>query len=311
MLTVILKKLMIWNTCLQFDLNHMAGADLSYEFSDGLNIVGTRFAGEIACAIRLVLNHKPSRQGISLLRKGTRVEALLCIDGKQYRVIVAHEKSAGEKYHEREACGFEAVGSYELSCYGENGENLTEEYLRLTSHPREHDLSDVFDGREDEVLLRFLKYKYEDLYYLPRELSVETDGLSDIKAFRAYLRSFIEGFKPELIRDGKQYEITLEKNGRYVPKCKINGEVPVLFSTSDLTLFRYLCFLRTAEFWHGFECMRNLHGTGKPLVIKDFLEKLDGSVNIQPLLERTKKLNRQVIILTAPNIDAAFATAPV
>jgi hypothetical protein len=81
----------------------------------------------------------------------------------------------------------------------------------------------------------------------------------------------------------------------------VYDEVPVFLSASDRTLFRYLCFLRTAEFWHGFESLRNLHEAGKPLVIRDFLERLDESINVGTLLERTAKLNRQIIILTTEN----------
>jgi hypothetical protein len=72
----------------------------------------------------------------------------------------------------------------------------------------------------------------------------------------------------------------------------------VFLSESEQTLFRYLCFLRTAEFWQGFEELRNLHSVKKPILTRDFLERLDESIDTQNVLERTKRLNRQIIMLT-------------
>ena len=43
--------------------------------------------------------------------------------------------------------------------------------------------------------------------------------------------------------------------------------------------------------------MRNLNGIRKPLVIKDLLERLDESVDVSELLERSLQLGRQMIVL--------------
>ena len=59
----------------------------------------------------------------------------------------------------------------------------------------EQDITDVFSGGEEEVLLRFSKYANEDLYYSKDKLSRNTGGLSNIKAFRRYLHEFIEYVK--------------------------------------------------------------------------------------------------------------------
>ena len=158
-------------------------------------------------------------------------------------------------------------------------------------------MSDVFDGAERQLLLRVLEYANEDLYYAPRELSRQTAGASELGAFRAYLRDFIDSFESETIREGRHNEIILEKNGRYVARNKLDGDTNVTLSESERTLFRYLCFLHTAEFWQGFEDMRNLNGIGKPLVIKYLLERLDESVEVSELLERSLQLGRQMIVL--------------
>jgi hypothetical protein len=112
---------------------------------------------------------------------------------------------------------------------------------------------------------------------------------------------FIKNFEPELIRDDKQYEIAIENNGTYRARYRIDDKAPANLSESDRTLFRYLCFLKNAEFWQGFERLRNMHGVGKPLIVKNFIERLDESVNADALLARGAKLNRQFIILTTPN----------
>jgi hypothetical protein len=90
----------------------------------------------------------------------------------------------------------------------------------------------------------------------------------------------------------------MKKDGRYAVRYKGENDMPVFLSDSEQTLFRYLCFLRTAEFWQGFEELRNLHGVKKPMLIGNFLERLDESMDTQDVLERTKQRNRQMIMLT-------------
>ena len=65
-------------------------------------------------------------------------------------------------------------------------------------------------------------------------------------------------------------------------------------------MFFYLCFLNIAEFWSDIESIRNLHHIEKPLLIKNFLEYLDESAEIEKLIKRTIALGRQVIIVTLP-----------
>ena len=71
-------------------------------------------------------------------------------------------------------------------------------------------------------------------------------------------------------------------------------------SQTEEKLFLYICFLNIAEFWNDIESIRNLHNVTKPLLIKNFLEYLDESAEIENLIKRTLTLNRQVIIATLP-----------
>ena len=254
----------------------------SCDFTEKTNILKLQNCDEVSYALCLVLNHK-TIPPLFPARAETRIDALVCIDGKAYFTLLLPD---------------EENGTLSLKAYDDNGDDATSEYVYLCSHCAEHDLSDIFDGNEDTMLLGFLKYANEDLYYEPCELATQTEGVSALRAFKSYLRTYIKNFKGEAIRHGKHYEIVLKPNGIYAVRHRIDGDLPVFLSESERTLFRYLCFLRTAEFWRGFEEIRNLHGIKKPLIIKNFLNRLDESIDVGDLLKRTEELGRQVIILS-------------
>lgn len=264
-------------------INLGALENFSCDFEDGLNLLRTRHADKIAQAIRILLNHKditPFPQ--DAVRADTRIEASVSIEKRKYKIIAMPHTVEGRMI---------------LQAYDARGNNVTNEYLYVTNHCAEQDLSDIFEGTDRDMPLRFLQYANEDIFFARNELSRLTGDLSNLKAFRAYLRHFITHFQPELIRDGKQYEIILRSDGRYGVRHKNDRGMPVYLSESEQILFRYLCFLRTAEFWRGFEEIRNMHGVKKPLIIKDFLERLDESIDTKDIIDRTVKLGRQVIVL--------------
>ena len=254
-----------------------------YDFENDLNVVRSRYTDEIYGAIQFVLNHRAFSLPQRWVRRSTRLEAFVCIFGKEYVLM------ATPNLKQNNLC---------LCAYEVDGHEKTREYLYLTSHCAEQDLCDVFDKDAKKMFFKPIQYLDEDRYYSSGDLSKCTDRLSEIKAFRSYLKTFIKDFKPETIRDGKRYELYLKKDGRYAVRYKGDNDMPVFLSESEQTLFRYLCFLRTAEFWQGFEELRNLHSVKKPILIRDFLERLDESIYTQNVLERTKRLNRQIIMLT-------------
>lgn len=253
------------------------------DFEDGLNVVKSRYADEIALAIRLVLGHRISSLPEYRVGRNTKIEARVRLAGKAYQVEIALKSLTQGR------C---------LRAYDLDDNDQTKEYLYVTSHCPEQDLSDVFGGHTDKTHFRLLQYLDEDRYFGPRELSARTDRLSEIKAFRSYLKTFIKNFQPELIREGKRYELCLETSGTYAVRYVDDKGTPVFLSESEEMLFRYLCFLKTAEFWHGFEELRNLHGIKKPLIVEGFLERLDESIDVGALLQRTLRLKRQLILLT-------------
>ena len=253
-----------------------------------MNILVDYRRDELSFAFGVIFNQKiPPRRNYSV-GVDTKIEANLLLSEKEYRVVAVFDKR-----EER----------FKLSCFDSSGADVTNEYLYLTRHSYEQDSADVFFGDEDEESYRFLRYANEDLYYSKGELSSVTGGLSDIKAFRRYLHDFLGNSQPELLRNGKGYEIFLSESGRYAVRYKDSGSLATMLSASEKMLFKYLCFLRTAEFWHGFEEIRNLHGIKKPLIISGFLEKLDESIDVRELLNRAKKLKRQTILITNKDIE--------
>lgn len=149
---------------------------------------------------------------------------------------------------------------------------------------------------EDEFF-RVLKYLNEEDFYCSKELWKLTNGFSETRAFRSYLRVYVKNFKPEPIREGKRYELVLRECGRFGVRYTDGDQFPVTLSETERVIFRYLCFLHTAEFWYGFEQIRNLHSIKKPLIIDIFLERLDESFYPNDLIQRTLKLKRQLIII--------------
>ena len=253
-----------------------------YDFEDHLNIIKSRYVDEIIHAIRLVLGHSSHSLPDYRVRSDTEIKARVCAEGKEYRIVIRN------RLNKNHLC---------LYAYDKNAKNLTKEYLYLTSHCTEQDLSDVFCGDTDTDAFKLIQYLDEDRYYASKELSVRTDKLSETQAFRSHLKSFIKNFQPEQICEGKRYELCLEKSGKYAVRYKDDDNMPVSLSESEQTLSRYLCFLKTSEFWHSFEELRNLHSIKKPLLVKGLLERIDESINMYDILNRTKQLDRQTIML--------------
>ena len=259
---------------------HLGGIkNFSWDFTNSLNVVKERYSDELCWAITAVLQNKSTPCILPIwICKESRIDAIVSINEKTFHIRITPN---------------EDLNGIKLSAFDDREREVTAEYRYLSSHCAEHDLSDVFNGNEKHAFLKILNCLNE-----PEIPDRSIDGLLHIKAFRSYAFDYVQNFKPEPLREGKRYEIVLEKNGLYDVRYMDDGEQPVYLSESEQTLFRYLCFLKTAEFWQGFEEIRNLHSVKKPFIIKEFLERLDESIDVSALLERTLKLGRQIIVLT-------------
>lgn len=263
-------------------MRRLGGIDFgAYDFGAGINRLRVRESDTLLYAIRLVLGHKTPPPLPDFWKAAeARAEAEVWMEDKLYFVKISPSEDGKAPI---------------LHAQGTGGEAVTAEYRYLCSHSPEQDAADLFDNRQSQTPRTIFGYANEDLCYAPRELAGRTEGASRLRAFRAYLREFIGGFEAEPLRTGKPYELFLTPSGEYAVRHRDRIE-PVLLSASEQTLFRYLCFLRTAEFWHGFESMRNLHSIKKPLLITRFLECLDESIDVSALLSRTAALGRQVLL---------------
>lgn len=256
----------------------------SCDFLDDLNIVKSRATEELAQAINIVLNHKfSSPLSCCRAREDTKITATVCILGKIYSIQAVHDMTRH---------------TFVLSAANQCGEDATVEYLYLMSHCQAQDEAEMFNGTEKMHRFRLMYYLNSECDSAPYELKRNVDDFLHNKTFRSHLSKFVKGFKPEPIRAGKPYELIVRKNGIFDVQSAIDRAQSVFLSESERRLFGYLCFLRTAELWCEFEELRNLHAVKKPLVVTNFLERLDESIDTKELLLRTRQLNRQAIILT-------------
>jgi hypothetical protein len=176
------------------------------------------------------------------------------------------------------------------------GADATAQYKYALSHCEEQNGAELFGGWEPYIHLRLCDYCDQDFWDV---LSDRTDRLIDTKTFHRYLYNYIRSFVPEPINSKKNYLASVNQQGKFeVILPGFDGEIHL--SETEKRLFSYSCFLNVAEFWAGFEVMRDLHHEKKPLLIQDFLEYLDEGADISGLIARTQKLHRQIIILTSP-----------
>lgn len=258
--------------------------DFSLSFCDGVNRIKSRVTDELSYVVENILNCKfVSYLPMPKVSKDTKIMANVIIGEVVYSILIQYDENQEKLI---------------LLAKNEQGEDVTAEYLYLTSHCEGQDFSEVFDGNEKIYHLSLLKYINAEYIYDSTDLSQKTNGYSNLKVFRAYLLRFFKNFKPEKIRAGKRYELILNENKVYDVRCLNDENNDVYLSDCEQVLFNYLCFLNTAEFWRGFEDIRNLHSVKKPLLIKNFFEKIDESVDTKSILKRTENLKRQIIILS-------------
>lgn len=250
-------------------------ADLTQE----LNLIESRHIDEIAAVVSLLLcNAPPPAMPEQWLQEGTRISAIIRLEDTTYSV-----------------CAKPQLGQLQLFATDATGGDATAQYQYALSHCAEQDAMEAFDGKDKTMPLRLCRYRYRE----DDDLSGKTERLVDTNTFRRYLCQYIQEFRPEPINSQKKYQAAVSEQGIFGVQCSgFSGKI--FLSETEEKLFLYICFLNIAEFWAGFEKIRDLHHEKKPLLIRDFVEFLDESANINALIARTQKLQRQIIILTSP-----------
>ena len=253
------------------------------EFRRGLNIVESRYTTEIHEAIAfLVCNDQVPGIPEQWLRDDLLISATICLEDTIYTVCIRS-----------------VLGRPQMFATDPTGADATAQYQYALSHCEEQNGSELFGGWEPYVHLRLCDYCDWDARDF---LSDRTDRLIDTKTFHRYLLGYIRSFVPEPLGSKKNYLVSINQQGKFeVMLPGFEGEIHL--SETEKRLFSYICFLNVAEFWAGFEKMRDLHHEKKPLLIQDFLEFLDEGADISSLIARTQKLYRQIIILTSPVED--------
>lgn len=249
-----------------------------------INILDTLFAEEILTAIELVLCSKSlSERTICGLRHNTLIRAEVLADEGVYYVEIKQG----------------VTDSLKLTALDEKGNDITESHRILMSHCIEQDSIDNFDGWDSSFPLRLYWYRDCDDCDATKQLHSRTNYVVTTRTFRSYLKQYIKEFKPEPINNTGNYRVAINSQGEFVVVYPDESEETPL-SDTEKTLFWYICFLNIAEFWSDIEYIRNMHHEKKPLLIKNFLEFLDQTTDLDRLIARTVKLERQVIILTTP-----------
>lgn len=207
-------------------------------------------------------------------------EAVAELD-KNYRII--GEKNAGEM-------------QFSVAVYNEDRE-CTEEYFAAISQSEEMDSSLYFHRlvRQD-FPHKLLRYKDLQKHYPDGNFAQLTNGYGTTRSFRAFLTDYIKNFKPILLREGKNYFLEISECGAFTVIDSDRNETADL-SESETLLYHYLSFISIADFWDRAEKIRNMNRVKKPLVVSEFLERLDESVDITEILRRTDRLDRQTIII--------------
>ncbi len=255
-------------------------------FNPRIAVIETRHLSKILAAMEIVLCNKTvSSLPDEWVRSDTEIKAEVCVCNTLFYVFAKTDCSTPH--------------ALVLHAKDDQEHDVTHQYLSLLSHCLEQDVVESFDGSDKSIPLRLYWYRNNEDYEPPGRLQSNSDHIATTKTFRASLAKYIKAFEPELISNKKKYKVAVKSDGRFkVFYPGISGDV--FLSQTEEKLFLYICFLNIAEFWNDIESIRNLHNVTKPLLIKNFLEYLDESAEIENLIKRTLTLNRQVIIATLP-----------
>ena len=250
------------------------------DLSRGLNIVESRYGVELHAAIGfLVCNDQAPGIPEQWLRDDLLISATICLEDTVYTVCIRS-----------------ILGRPQMFATDPTGNDATAQYQYALSHCEEQNSAELFGGWEPYIHLRLCDYYDRDIWDV---LSDRTDRLIDTKTFHRYLYRYIRDFCPEPINSKKRYLVSINQQGEFeVILPEFDDEIHL--SETEKRLFHYICFLNIAEFWAGFETMRDLHHEKKPLLVQNFLEFLDEATDIRAWMERTIRLQRQVMILTQP-----------
>ena len=226
----------------------------------------------------LLCSKDPEEIPAHYLQENTHISARICLDGRNYRVRIRP-----------------CEGRLQMSVTDSEGADVTAFYQYVLRHCPEQDDLESFNGQDRSLPMRLYQYRnWEDMEDLPER----TRHMADTQTFQSCLQKYIADYRPEPINSKKDYRVEIDDRGNFrVVHPEITGRV--FLSETEEKLFLYTCFLNIAEFWCSVQKLRDLHHEKKPLIIQNLLDRMDASVNITGLTDRTVRLQRQIIHLDA------------
>ena len=189
---------------------------------------------------------------------------------------------------------------FEYKVFYDDNVECTDEYLAMVQQNKELESSLFFHAfKKQNFPHRLMHYKDVLKYYPNGDFASLTNGYGTTRSFRGFMTEYIKYFKPIKLHKGKDLFLKLSNSGQFYVESVNCGE-KVLLSDSENTLYHYLSFISIADFWDRAEKIRNMNGVRKPLIVSSFLERIDESIDITNLLEKTNSLDIQIIMLV-PN----------
>ena len=255
----------------------------SLKFDKGLSVV--KGSTEIYDIIKLLLGIKEAARSFHNIR-------FLCVVELDKTYYIRGNKNKGDLLFSV------SVFSDEIEC--------TEEYFEMVKESVEID-SALFFHRFKRQDFPHKLFKYRDLlkYYPNGDFSAITNGYGTTRSFRGFITDYIKHFKPIKLRSDKEIFLKLSADGEFNVGF-INSNDKVFLSESETVLYHYLSFISIADFWSRAEKIRNLNRVNKPLIVSNFLERLDGSIDLSEIVRRTNKIDRQVIMFSENPVNGTI-----
>ena len=255
----------------------------SLEFNKGLSVV--KGSAEIYDIIKLLLGIKEAARSFYNIR-------LLAVVEHDKTYYIRGSKNKGDLL-------------FDVSIFSDETE-CTEEYFDTLKEADEIN-SSLFFHRFKRQDFPHKLFKYRDLlkYYPNGDFSSLTNGYGSTRSFRGFITDYIKLFKPIRLRANKDLFLKLSNDGEFNVGF-INSNDKVFLSESESVLYHYLSFISIADFWSRAEKIRNLNRVNKPLIVSNFLERLDVSIDLSEIVRRTNKIDRQVIMFSEKPVNGTM-----
>lgn len=208
----------------------------------------------------------------------SRIEAQVQIGTNEYSVIVTFEDGIAVFY-----------------VTDERSIDRTLWYLQTVAHTPEEQKLSCF-SKPGVYPVRLHQYKDPEQRY-PGDFREATRSIGSTQSFRGYLRRFIRGFEPACLLPGKNCWLHLETDGRFTVRLGVNGEEIPCLSETEKWVYHFLCYLHLLRFWDGMQDLRNYKDIKLPILIRDFADRLDESIDAEALYAQADGLNRQRLII--------------